>query len=117
MDRRTKRSGSEWVARWRASGLSGTVFAAKHGLRPSTLYGWARRIDVENEADVALPRFAEVRVRERDDSDAPSHPASMAAGADDATIEIVTRSGRVVRVGRGADLDVLAAVLMVVERC
>lgn len=116
-------NGARWVARWRSSGLSGSAFAAKHGLRRSTLYGWGRRFEVgAQEPDPAVargelvPRFTEIRLRGRDREDAAKvTPPTDTAGA--TMIEVVSHSGRVVRIHRAVDAELLAAVLAVVDRC
>lgn len=41
--RRSEAERAELVDRWRGSGLSAEVFAAKHGVGVSTLYQWAQR--------------------------------------------------------------------------
>lgn len=116
-------SGARWVSRWRSSGLSGAAFAAKHGLHRSTLYGWGRRFEAgAQELDTArsqrelAPRFTEVRLHGRDRADAAKLKESAdAVGA--AMIEVVSHSGRIVRVHRAVDAELLAAVLAVVDRC
>ncbi len=102
------RSRDEWarlVARWRASGESGARFAERHGLSASTLYDWGRRLEPEDDGAEVEPSFAEVRVVD--------HSPSAQSGG----LEIVTRSGRVVRVTGEVDADQLRTVLEVVEGC
>jgi len=116
---RGDRDRAEWVARWRASGLSGREFAEKHGLRASTLYQWAHRVDT---ADATAGRkhgaakrpdlaFAEIKIRRERKSEHGEHAAPRGV------IEIVSRSGRVVRVQGDVDAGQLRAVLEVVEQC
>src|SRR5215204_370970 len=90
----------DWVTQWRASGLSGREFAERHGLRASTLYQWAHRMG----STASTPR-GKARVRKRPDlafaeirilGDATSDHGETAPPR--SVIEIVSRSGRVVRV-------------------
>ena len=100
-----RRSREEWkslVAKWRTSGLGGARFAEQHGLSDSALYRWAHIFGDEVQPDVG---FKPVRVRE----------SSTSTEAD--TIEIVARSGWVVRVVGDIDADRLRAVLEVVSSC
>lgn len=102
-----RRSRDEWkslVARWRASGLSGTKFAEQHGLSDSALHRWGHIFEDEAGADVG---FKPVRVR----------GASTSTASEAGVIEIVARSGWVVRVAGGVDVQRLRAVLEVVGSC
>lgn len=102
------RSRDEWarlVARWRASGKSGKRFAERHGLSASSLYDWGRRLETDEVEVDREPAFAELRVVDRGSS-------ARLSGLD-----IVTHSGRVVRVSGEVDPDQLRTVLEVVEGC
>jgi hypothetical protein len=101
-NRRSRDEWKSWVAKWRASGLGGTKFAEQHGLSDSALYRWAHIFDEEVQPEVG---FKPVRVR----------GSSTSAEVD--TIEIVTRSGWVVRVVGDVDANRLRAVLEVVGSC
>lgn len=106
------------MVQWRASGLSARVFGEQHGLRASTLHQWSHRLRNAGAAPRSVVRrkragvaFAELKVRPRadDDQDDVERTASV--------IEIVSHSGRVVRVQGKIDRDLLRAVLEVVEAC
>lgn len=102
------RSRDEWarlVARWRASGESGRRFADRHGLSTTSLYTWGRRLAVEGHDAEAEPSFTEVRV------------VGAEPSVQDGRLEVVTRSGRAVRVLGEVDVDQLRAVLEAVEGC
>lgn len=88
-----------WVAMWRASGLSGTAFARRHGLKESTLYAWGRQ-------RAAGGTFVEVKL--------PDVGAVREATGE---IEIEVGKGRVVRVRGDVDRELLRLVLEVLERC
>jgi transposase-like protein len=113
-------SRAEWVAQWRASGLPARVFGEQHGLSASTLHQWSHRLGssgVTSRSAVVRrkrsePSFAELlRVRP---SAAEDHRQALQIAS---VIEIVLRSGRVVRVHGEVDRDRLRAVLEVVEAC
>ncbi len=71
----------------------------------TSLYTWGRRLEAEElEADPE-PSFTEVRVV---GPDSPTRTGGL---------EVVTRSGRVVRVLGDVDIDQLRAVLEAVEGC
>ena len=91
------------MARWKASGVSGTVFAERHGLKRSSLYEWGRKVEEASET-----AFTEVRV------DATS---GLASSGGETGIEIETKSGRVVRVRGEVDVEQLRRVLEAVEQC
>jgi hypothetical protein len=103
-NRRSRDEWKSWVARWRASGLGGTKFAEQHGLSDSALYRWGHIFEDEARADVV---FKPVRVR----------GSSMSAASEAGVIEIEARSGWVVRVVGGVDVQRLRAVLEVVGSC
>jgi len=112
--RRGRQTAAEWskvIAQWRASGETSKVFAARHGLNAGTLLWWSARLPKEGAGGkrtkprVREPGFAEVRVRRG--------PTESARGR----VEVVTRSGRVVRVEGAVDARALRAVIEVVESC
>jgi len=112
-------SRAEWVAQWRASGLPARVFGEQHGLSASTLHQWSHRLGSSGAASRSAAgrrkrseaSFAELRVRP---SAAEDHGQALQSAS---VIEVVSRSGRVVRVHGEVDRDRLHAVLEVVEAC
>lgn len=94
-----------WVERWKASGLGGKAFAEQHDLDYSSLYRWGHKLDGKPHTKLG---FAEVRVRETSPS---------TAVVDGGVIEIVTRTGWVVRVTGAVDVERLREVLEVVGSC
>ena len=119
--KRKRRSAAEWsaiVSAWRASGLALGTYAARHGLNASTLGWWGTQVSkgrvsparqakgsslTRRSARPAKVAFAEVKVR----------PVRAATGR----IEIVARSGHVVRVDGVVDPSALRSVLQAVEQC
>ena len=100
----------QWVAKWRASGLSGIKFAARHGLNESTLYRWAQvmaspmpasRAAASHEAGAG---FTQVRVR-------------GAGTLETGVIEIALPGGRIVRVRGEVDAAQLRLVLEAAGAC
>jgi transposase-like protein len=80
-----------------ASGLSVSAFAAREGIDPQRLYSWRRRVEAGPVA--APPAFIEVR-----------HAAERER------VEIVLRSGRVVRVAESIDADALRRLIAAIEQ-
>ena len=72
------------------SGLSVAAFAAREGLDAQRLYLWRRRLAAADRAAVT-PAFVEVRHR----------------GVERDRVEIVLRSGRILRVAESVDVDAL----------
>ena len=105
------------LEQWSKSGESAERFAARLGVKPSTLSRWqkeakgarrnasglARHVGVDAFTEKAS-MFARVQV-----VDAPERAASM--------VEVVTRAGHVVRIHGDVDPRVLASVLGAVGRC
>lgn len=107
--RRTRRSASEWaqiVAEWKRSGLSGVTFAEEHDLCAASLYTWAKKLQ-QRGTPKASSEFVAVDV-----VDEPALESVVRSG-----MELVTRSGRRIRIGSHVDRDVLAMVLEVAEQC
>jgi len=106
---------AEWsrvVASWRASGETSKAFAARHGLNAGTLLWWSCRLSKtgakRSRRTIATPKqpaFTQVRVT--------STPAAREAGR----MEVVTRTGRVIRWEGVADADALRTAVRVVESC
>jgi hypothetical protein len=121
MQARKRRSAAEWstlVRQWRASGLTTKEFAARHELSAASLYWWRQRLNAglsnraraqESTSSLALKdsttpvRFTEVRVAKR----------AEVSGQ----LEVVARSGHVIRVHGEVDPAALRTVLAAVERC
>lgn len=108
--RRAKRSAEEWsalIAEWRRSGKTAAAFAEEHDLCRSSLYGWASKLrdEVERQREAFVP----IRVvgGRREEPEQGARPC----------IELVTRSGRMLRVVGPVDAEALSAVLEVAERC
>lgn len=80
------------------SGLSVTAFAQREGIDAQRLYFWRRRFDRTSSASAA-PTFVEVT------------PAPRSLGH----VEIVLRSGRVLRVAEGIDSRELRRVVEALE--
>jgi transposase len=81
-----------------ASGLSVAAFAAREGIDTQRLYSWRRRLDRPVEAEVA-PSFIEVR---------------HAGGKE--LVEVLLRSGQVLRVADSIDPRVLRRLVDALER-
>ena len=79
-----------------ASGLSVAAFAAREGIDPQRLYFWRQRVEVGSLK--AQPTFIEVRHGERE------------------RVEIVLRSGRVVRVAESIDADAPRRLIAALEQ-
>ena len=122
--RRRNRAAGEWaeiVEGWRASGLSMRAYASAHDLGIGSLYGWAARCAAP-QADGARARggsgaFAEVRVVERGGVHERAGAGASSLEAQAAYIELVARSGRVLRVVGAVDAVHLGVVLEVAEGC
>jgi len=103
----TRELWSGLVAQWRSSGQTAREFAARHGVNPSTLSGWAWRFGREKDGssrgrscpeDRPVPRMIELR----------GYPV------DDERFELVI-GGRRVRVPPSFDEDALRRLLAVLE--
>lgn len=86
------------LAALRSSGLSPGAFAVREGIDEQRLYRWQRRFASELLAGKAMPEFVEIR---------PRTPES---------VEIVLRSGRVLRVSEAIDLSALERLVAALER-
>jgi hypothetical protein len=144
-DREKERQWRKRLADHRASGLSVRAFCRRDGLREAQFYWWQRELarrdqeagksgllrqgrpsvgaargdEAEAKAVVATrPAFAELRVRQ--DATARALSEESSAACDGAwwpvPIEVVLRNGRMLRVRRGFEADLLAAVVRVLER-
>jgi transposase-like protein len=82
-----------------ASGLSVAAFAGREGLDPQRLYFWRRRLETGLVEVAPAPAFIEVR-----------HAAERER------VEIVLRSGRIVRVAESIDVGVLRHLIEALEQ-
>jgi hypothetical protein len=87
------------IAALDASGQSVAVFAAREGFDPQRLYFWRRRLESGAADVVQPPAFIEVR-----------------SPAEHGRIEVVLRSGRVVRVAESIDGDLLRRLVDALEQ-
>jgi hypothetical protein len=85
--RHDERYWRERVEKWGASGLSAGEFAAREGLRPERLFFWKRRLRASFAMAVAGVSFARLSVRS-------SAPEAVVAEP----LEVLTRSGHIIRV-------------------
>lgn len=102
---------AEWeerLAAWKTSGESAKEFAARHGWNARTLVWWKSHLERKRASPPVKKRrarFARV-VERRGDS---------LVGAT-APLELVLASGYTLRVWRGADLELVRAVVTALER-
>jgi hypothetical protein len=119
---KTRRSAEEWsrlVAAWRASGETSRVFAARHQLNAGTLLYWSYRLSKASKRprpakSTKVANFVEVQVAE---FAAPSKHENIATTASGGTMEVVTRSGRIIRWEGSMNVDAFRTMLKVVESC
>ena len=84
--RHDERFWRERVEKWDASGLSARDFATREGVRPERLFFWKRRLRASSAMAVAGVSFAKVSVK------------TVAAESAADPLEVVTRTGYVIRV-------------------
>ena len=89
------------LEKWTASGLSAKEFATREGLRPERLFFWQRRLRSSAAIAVAGVSFAKVSVE----------PAVIEAGSE--PLDVVTRSGHVIRVRPRFDESTLRRLIAV----
>jgi transposase-like protein len=94
----TKADAQAAMSALRASGLSVTAFAARERLDAQRLYRWRRRLSATKSAALAAPAFVEIQPL-------PVEP-----------VEIVLRSGRVLRVSERISTLALERLVAVLER-
>lgn len=104
---RTLAWGRELVQKWRESGLSAPEFCRAHGVAHQRLGYWRARLQADEEraeparvAVAAPPQFVAVKLR---------------SVTSEGTIEVVLRSGRVVRVHGAVDSETVRAVIEAAE--
>ncbi|WP_394821464.1 IS66 family insertion sequence element accessory protein TnpA [Pendulispora albinea] len=119
MRKRAKRP--EWVRRiaaWEASGESAGEYAKKHGWNPRTLVWWKRKIARPEASTEVGKGFVEVvPSRKASAPEVPIATTAVARGTSSPydSIEVVLRSGRILRVQTGANVTVLRALIGVLE--
>jgi transposase-like protein len=92
IQRWTEAEGRSALAALAASGLSVDEFARREGIDPQRLYYWRRRLP-----EVSMPAFVEVRAPRMD------------------LVEVVLRSGRVVRFAASIDTTALRRIVAELE--
>lgn len=92
------------VESWRSSGMTAGAFAAKHGLTTRRVLWWRWRLG----RDVKRPSVVATAL-------VPVDIIGAAVAAPTATIEVLLRCGRVVRVGVDVDAAALARVVLALE--
>lgn len=105
---RPRTTSKEWAKRvraWRRSGEPARPFACARGWSPQTLRWWAWRLGRPATATAVSAGFVQL-------VEAESPPDAKSACG----VEVVLSRGRTVRVGPGADLDLLRAVVETLER-
>lgn len=90
------------VTRWKASGLNVRAFCRREGLSEPSFYSWRRTI-AERDAALAAP------------SDPAFVPLHILPGTSPPALELVLRSGHVLRIPCGADAAHVRAVLPALE--
>jgi len=97
------------VKEWQEGELCGSVFAARHELSAKSLYHWSSVLKRKTSQDDGEESFAEVHVVK------PQPP--RCGDEEPRRVELVTLSGRVIRLLGPVDAETLAVVLQVAERC
>ncbi len=100
----TRQKWQQRVEQWKKSGQTAAVFAAEHGLKAGTLLWWssALRRSHGHASELGFARLVA-------SDDTPSAPSESAP------LDIVLASGRIVRVRKGFDPDLLRDLLSVLE--
>jgi transposase-like protein len=105
--RRAQSERAEIVERWQQSGQSAREFAAQAGMNASLLYLWRKQAKTaarrEPKTRERKPAFSELRL-------STTQPPT-------GHIEVVARSGRVVRVHGDVSIRAFQQVLAAVEQC
>ena len=121
MDKSTKRrrTASEWehlVSQWHASGLSADEFSEQHELNAGTMRWWQTRLKKKRtKRSAGKARSA----TESGPSTGQSFTEVVVTGAVERPfgMEVVSRSGHVIRLQGSVDREALVKVLEAVERC
>lgn len=93
----TEEEAREAIAALDASGLSTAAFAVREGLDPQRLYWWRRRVATPR---ASVPAFVEVRT----------------SSDDCEQVEVLLRSGRVLRVSAAIDAATLRRLVEALDR-
>ena len=116
--RRQRRKSSQWpklLEQWSKSGESAERFAARVGVKPSTLSRWRKAVASEPRQDAAVVQNS------KSESSAPSmfarvqvmEPATRSEGL----VEVVMRDGIMLRIHGVVDANTLGAVLGALSGC
>jgi transposase len=116
-DRAKERLWRQHLAAWRRSGLSVRAFCAAQGLSEPSFYSWRRMLTQRDRRGVCKSASGGGTVSgaalAADVS--PFVPVRLVDDKPPATVEVVLRGGRVVRVAAGFDAQVLRAVVAALE--
>lgn len=121
MDKRSKRrrTASEWeqlLSQWRASELSADEFAQQRELNAGTLRWWQTRLN-KKDAKSSVGKAASNAKAEPNGERSFTEVVVTGRVERSARMEVVSRSGHVIRLQGPVDSDALVAVLEAVERC
>jgi len=103
---------------WEASGESAGEYAKKHGWNPRTLTWWGRRLAKERTAAEVGKGFVEVMPSDKTFAakmPIPKAVAMLSTPTAHDGIEVILRSGRILRVQTGANPAALRALIGVLE--
>ena len=104
------RCASEWrtlIAEWESSNEPARTFCERHGFSTTSLYGWRKRLQrTPGDHGAFLP----VQVRQPQSTESRD-------SSDDGWVEIISSTGRALRVHGNVEMDALAQVLKAVEQC
>jgi len=116
-DQAKERRWRQHLAAWRCSGLSVRAFCAAQGLSEPSFYSWRRLLEQRDRRGACKTASGDGTVsgaaRAADVS--PFVPVRLVDDKPPATVEVVLRGGRVVRVAAGFDAQVLRAVAAALE--
>jgi len=120
MRKRAKRS--EWakrIAGWEASGESAAEYAKKHSWNPRTLVWWRRQIVREKTKAEVEKGFVEIMPADKTFAAKMPVPKAIEMLSDPGqphdSVEVILRSGRILRIRTGGDAGALRTLLGVLE--
>ena len=99
-----------------APGAKVSEVARRHGISASLVFTWRRQARASQEMAAVVPRFAAVRIADRQTAISTTSGQLPAGGGRSGLIEIRLGGGRWVRVDTSVDAAALARVLDVLER-